>query len=161
MTGLNANDAMGLLEDLSIINSAKDASVAHQQTKESLRQSEILRSAASKLATLSQHVRDLTAQVESLNRELNQLRERKNEHVAVIQSTEEAFKYALKDFSEIANVPVERLEAQYFKKLRTRLYDGKIVEMLGAGFFSHDPRQDDKIRKRAWYERSPTSSFEP
>lgn len=151
MIGINSKDALGLLEDLSIINAAADAAESKADSRESYKQSQILRKGAATIEALANRVKELEVQLSTLQSEMNEVLEGKNEFIAIIKGTEKALEDAAANIASVSGISLAEINEHYLRRLRSNYYNDHITDLLKKGYLSKDPRKSEKVLKRRWF----------
>ncbi len=149
---LNANDALGLQEDLAIVRANRNRIEAAAMTTDSRREADenslAMRNAASAL-------RANKDAISALRSELDSLMNSRNDQVAVTRATKEVLNALISKLAEATDTPVEQLREQVHSAL-SRRYDQHVSDMLEGGFINRDLRKDrDVMERRDWYVPAP------
>lgn len=149
---LNANDALGLQEDLAIVRANRNRNEAAAMTTDARREADenslAMRGAASAL-------RANKDAISALRSELDSLMNSRNDQVAVTKATKDVLNALISDLAAATDTPVEQLREQVHSAL-SRRYDQHVSDMIEGGFINRDLRKDpDVMEKRDWYVPTP------
>ncbi|MBN3729523.1 hypothetical protein [Burkholderia sp. Tr-20390] len=145
MIGMNAKDAQGALEDLSMIKAAAgEASTG--AAADMYRAGAALKNAQRAIAVRSDKLRDVGSQLKALTGEYNDLR-------AVSNASRKVIDALAKDLASALGLDVDEVRTRAYTAM-TKAYDAEVGEMLSTGYLDEDPRKNPQVaarKSRDWY----------
>jgi len=144
---LNAEDALGLQEDLAIIRANRNRARSAASQGNAAQDVETLGAMASATAVL----RANKDTISSLRASLNETASNRNDVAAIAVSARETIAALVEEVARLKGSELATVQEQA-DRLLSRHYDRHIEEMLEKGSLSGDPRQNPEIMKiRTWY----------
>lgn len=138
---LNAEDALGLQEDLAIMRNNRNR----------LKSAALMADEAVHAGTVDRSLEIVEAAVLQLRADLSAANNNRNDLNAVAKATREVLNLVIDRWAEAIGLPVEQVRGEVFQAV-SRRYDKLVEEALARGSISDDKRRDPEVMKqRDWY----------
>lgn len=140
---MNARDALGLQEDLAILNAGNAPRRAPDYP--------VPDESGNAVAAVALALRARTNDVASLRRQLSDTSNSRHDQIAFAFAAKSVIESLIQTLAEATGRPVEDVQSTVYELL-SRRYDAEVEGMIQRKFITRDVRQDPEVRKRRdWY----------
>lgn len=136
MIGMNAQDALGALEDVAIFHNIRRGAEANEDTR------------AFQQATIALRERNNT--IARLRGQLNEVQHKRNASAANNNSAIDTLKAVVRDFAKATGQSEAELWNRYMV-LRTQQFNNEVNKFMAEGALLRDPRTELTQAQKAWY----------
>ncbi|WP_432262835.1 hypothetical protein [Cupriavidus sp. TMH.W2] len=140
---MNARDALGLQEDLAILNAGN----AHRRAPDYPTPDESGNAVAAVALALKARNNDLAG----LRKQLSDTSNSRHDQIAFAFAAKSVIDSLIQTLSEVTGQPAEDVQSTVYELL-SRRYDAEVEGMIQRRSITRDVRQDPEVRKRRdWY----------
>lgn len=145
MLGMNANDALGYMEDRSVLDAVNRAADERSLVRSSSMDAQRHTAAMEGLAAVGQAVA-----LKVSNDRYADLRADRNENVVHVKALQRTLERMILEHARVTGQTVEAVKATY-NVVRTQHFNSLVNEGIEKGWFDHDPRLKLSESDRSWY----------
>lgn len=141
---MNANDALGALEDVTIFRNLSGAMRDRVVGDEAEKNEQAFRMASVAL-------RERAGTIERLKGELGDVHHNRNYAATLYLAASKTLDHVIRDFAKAAGVSEDELRKRY-NMIRTQHFNQQVNTGVDQGWFNRDPRLDLSDEQKKWYQ---------
>lgn len=140
---MSDKDAMGVHEDVAMINGAATRARAQREASEQREVLDTLDTATAALRQKNETIRHLMGRVQASD-------ETCAEVLIASRSAKETIDFLVKELAKLTGEPVQKIQ-QRANAVRTQVYERFVDDSLKTGGLKFDPRANGTAQRRDWY----------
>lgn len=140
---MNANDALGALEDITIYRNLESAMTDRLDASD-------FSSMAASLRRGTIALQERAQIIERLKGELSSVQHNRNYAAELFIAASKTLDHVIRDFAAAAGVSEDEMRKRY-NMIRTQHFNQLVNDGVSKGYFRHDPRLDLSEEQKKWF----------